>query len=355
MSSSLQTPDLVNLNLVPYIPYNFFYPKKHFLLEAKNLIYYDYRNWSSCTIYGIAADKNLSYKRYGLDNTTETKKWTLVKQCPRITSWLKNQNLFTINRARIWKIQPGEKSNLHKDHENSHVKNLIIPLNNPKGFVSKVNNVYVNFKTPVIYNNGLLHSFENKGKYPRYSIIINVNNYIADKPKTIKIHPKNVFTISFETFKNFLYENKHIDKEHYKTFRPYCRYLDRYVSKLDDPFYEFYGLFDANDLIGVTSIQEWQDNELFKNRVFRYRYIYIKKQYRGQDLGWKFLNYVCKFPLFAYAKSNHIQWCLNKNFKKILNPTNDGHQFLLLNRDVKISLYEKNLSLQKKDINELIE
>lgn len=166
--------------------------------------------------------------------------------------------------------------------------------------------------------------------------------------------PKNVFTISFETFKNFLYENNHIDKKQYENFRPYCRYLDKYVSKLENPFYEFYGLFDANDLIGVTSIQEWQDNELFKEKVFRYRYIYIKKQYRGQDLAWKFLTYVCKFPLFAYAKDSHIQWCVNKNFKKILNPTLDGHQFLLLDGESKESLFEKNFNLQAKDINELI-
>lgn len=337
---------MFDLDLVPYIPYNFSYPKEQFFLEAKNLIYYNYRNWSSCTIYGLAADKNLSYKRYGLDSNTKTKKWTLEKECPTITSWLKNQTLFTINRARIWKVLPGENSSLHKDHENSHIKNLIIPLNNPKGFTSQVSNVNVNFKTPVIYNNGLLHYFENKGKKPRYSIIINVNNFNVNQQKKIEPNPKNVYTISFETYKNFLYENNHIDKEHYENFQPYCRCLDKYYSNLENPFYEFYGLFDGNYLIGVTSIQEWQDNELFKEKVFRYRYIYIKKEYRGQNLAWKFLTYVCKFPLFAYAKDTHIQWCLNRNFKKISNPTLDGHQFLYLEGENKKSLFEKNLNLQ---------
>ena len=57
---------------------------------------YKYREWHSCTLYGLSPEK-LSNKNYGLDESA-TKQWFFEDQCSTIISWIKTQKYFIADR-----------------------------------------------------------------------------------------------------------------------------------------------------------------------------------------------------------------------------------------------------------------
>ena len=332
-----------NLEYVPYIPFLINFDKEKFLDEVKTLPTYDYRTWHSCTLYGLSPEKNLSNKNYGLDDTAK-KQWFFEDQCPTIINWLKSQKYFIADRVRVWKVHPGEIGAPHIDASSPHINNLIIPINNPTGFKSIVNNCHVPMDHPVIYNNFLEHSFTNNSLNDRWSLIIRVKEWINNKTlikeRAIKTIEKNIGDvdensireIQWETFVKFLFSRSHITLDHVQRMSEYCGNLGALKSKNKSPKYNHYGLFDNTELIGVTSIQEFSDFIHLPDDAVRYRYLYVDEEYRGNDLAYKMLNYLVPTkPLFGYAKNTHIPWCLKHGFKPIFEVDETGHQFMLRN------------------------
>lgn len=318
-----------NLEYVPYIPLLIDFDRDKFYNEVQTLPMYDYRQWHSCTIYGLSPEKNYSNKNYGLDSSA-TKQWFFQDQCPTIIDWLKTQQHFTMDRVRVWKVAPGEIGEPHSDATSPHTNNIIIPINNPDGFVSKVKECIVPMDNPVVYNNFLEHSFINNSKHNRWSLIIRVKEWIDSNKKHIEINESTVRTIEWETFVKFLFSRSHITLEHVQGMSEYCGKLGIFKSKNKSPKYTHYGLFDDNKLIGVTSIQEFSDFVYLPNDSVRYRYLYVDEEYRGNDLAYKMLNYlVPSGPLFGYAKNSHIPWCLKHGFEPITDVDSTGHQFML--------------------------
>ena len=318
-----------NLKYVPYIPFLINFDKQEFLKEVQSLPMYDYRDWHSCTIYGLSPEKNLSNKNYGLDETAP-KKWFFENKCPTIINWLKTQRYFIPDRVRVWQVAPGEIGKPHTDATEPHDKNLIIPINNPLGFKSYICDHLVPMEFPVIYNNYLEHSFKNASISDRWSIIVRVKEWINDNQEVVNIDDKSVREIKWDTFVKFLFNKSHITIDHIKKMNEYCEVLGSFKSKNKSPKYNHYGLYKDNTLIGVTSIQEFSDFVYLPKDAVRYRYLYIDEKYRGNDLAYKLLSYlVPDKPLFGYAKNNHITWCEKHGFEAITAVDNTGHQFML--------------------------
>tara|TARA_Y100000114_G_C11761206_1_gene329851 strand:+ start:1933 stop:2901 length:969 start_codon:yes stop_codon:yes gene_type:complete len=320
----------MNLQYIPYIPLLINFDKKSFLNEVKRLPMYKYREWHSCTLYGLSPEKNLSNKHYGFDESSE-KNWFFEKECPVIIHWLKSQKYFSIDRARVWKVSPGEIGKPHTDTSKPTQKNLIIPIYTPKGFESKVCGLKVPMETPVVYNNYLEHSFENASNEDRWSLIIKVNKWMSKSlTQNVQISKKNVKEINWETFVKFLICKNHVTFAHMQQTKQYCAKLGELKSKNLNPQYTHWGLFDDTKLIGVTSIQDFTDLNFLPNNAKRYRYLYIDETYRGNNLGYKLLQYlVPNDPLFGYAKEDHISWCYKHGFKPLLEKDESQHQFML--------------------------
>ena len=319
----------INLQYVPYIPMLIDFDRNKFLKEVQTLPMYDYRDWHSCTIYGLSPEKNLSNKNYGLDSTAQSQ-WFFEDQCPIIINWLKSQKYFIADRIRVWKVAPNEIGKPHTDASSPHVNNLIIPINNPIGFKSIVNGCAVPMDNPVIYNNFLEHSFVNNSKENRWSLMVRVKEWINNKQEEIVVDSNTVKEIQWETFVKFLFNKSHITLDHIKLMNEYCETLGQFTSKNKKPNYNHYGLYHDNELIGVTSIQEFSDYAYLPDNAVRYRYLYIDEKHRGNDLAYKLISYlVPDKPLFGYAKDTHIEWCIKHGFEAITPQDETGHQFML--------------------------
>lgn len=136
--------------------------------------------------------------------------------------------------------------------------------------------------------------------------------------------------IVWETYIDYLNLHNHFNDSH--TRSPYCSTLGPYKSTSINPKYKFYGLFDKKNLIGVTSLQEF-DHRVIPQNSIRYRVLRINKEYRGRDLGWHFLSkclsYWNKIFIFGYIAKHHIPWAKKHNFKRLDNPTDDGHVLMI--------------------------
>jgi hypothetical protein len=135
--------------------------------------------------------------------------------------------------------------------------------------------------------------------------------------------------ISWEDYILYIVEHNHFN---ISTKNQYVKTLGPYKSTTINPKYKFYGIIDNNDIVGVTSLQEFDHHLLPKNSL-RYRVLRINKEYRGQNLGWDFLKncfseWLDKEFIFGYIAYYHIQWALKHHFKILDNPTKDCHTLM---------------------------
>lgn len=329
---------MVNLDLVPYIPLNIDYPKQEMLKEITSLEHFSYREWSSITLYGLAPDKNLSYRHYKVDPETTERNWFFHQQCPTTINWLQTQKYFIPDRIRAWRVEPGQRAPVHVDANTSHDKNLILPLNHPDGFWSNIDRYPVPFdQGAVVYNNALPHEFGNDSTETRHTLIIRVKEWLSSSSSmSIPVDRTSVKEISWETFIMFLYRSNHVTFEHMRSTKEYCGYLSNLKSIVDNPKYKFYGLFDTNDLVGVTSLCEFWDGHVIPKDTLRYRFIFLNPEYRKNGLAGKLLHYVKNLPewrdykrLFGYAKESHVAWCKSQGFDVLKEDIENKHTFMV--------------------------
>jgi GNAT superfamily N-acetyltransferase len=130
--------------------------------------------------------------------------------------------------------------------------------------------------------------------------------------------------ISFDQCKEYWIEVDHFEDPKKKILE-YVKTLGPFVTDLEDPQRQAYGLFDNDELIGVTQLVRWSDEWV------RYRTINIRKSYRGRSLGallikeaydrdWSHMPY-----LFGWTKKSHVDWALKNDFSFINDDWVDDH------------------------------
>lgn len=124
----------------------------------------------------------------------------------------------------------------------------------------------------------------------------------------------NINKISFSEIKSFWIREKHFNNVHKKTINEKIDSLGPYKCEIENPKIQAYGLFDADNLIGVTQIQEW------KNDTVRWRTNNIIPSYRGNDLAWFLLRNVVKDDwsdfkmLFGWFRESAYGWAPKHGF-----------------------------------------
>lgn len=120
--------------------------------------------------------------------------------------------------------------------------------------------------------------------------------------------------IDFETIKDYWIEVNHFNNEPNKVIKEVARRLGPHKIGYDDPKRICYGLYDSDNLIGVTQLVQWQPG------LVRYRTINVRELYRGKDLGWALLETAWNLDwkgsgkLFGWIRGSHYKWALDHGF-----------------------------------------
>lgn len=129
--------------------------------------------------------------------------------------------------------------------------------------------------------------------------------------------------IDFNTLKLYWKEVQHFDANH--EIKDVIKVLGAHITPYSNPKRICYGLYTSNTLVGATQLVQWNKG------VVRYRTINIRKQYRGNDLGWFLLENAYKLDwtdnnsLFGWVKLTHFDWARQHGFVEIDNNWTDGH------------------------------
>jgi hypothetical protein len=130
--------------------------------------------------------------------------------------------------------------------------------------------------------------------------------------------------IDFETIKQFWIDVNHFNEPDKKIVEIIKR-LGKHRTFITNPKRISYGLFNNNNLIGVTHLVRWSDTHV------RYRTLHILKEYRGNDLGWYLLKAAYKKDwqgegnLFGWIRNTHYLWAKNHGFVDIDSTWTDNH------------------------------
>jgi len=127
--------------------------------------------------------------------------------------------------------------------------------------------------------------------------------------------------IPFDVLKQYWIEVDHFRNPD-KKIREVVRVLGPYECTIEDPRRESYGLFQGDDLIGVTHLVQWDD------RWLRYRTLNIRESHQGpEDLGWILLRRAIDQDwrdwkadgryLFGWIRRHHVPWSLAHGFEQI--------------------------------------
>lgn len=129
--------------------------------------------------------------------------------------------------------------------------------------------------------------------------------------------------IDFKTLKDYWIEVGHFHPD--QNIPELVKNLGHHRTIYDNPERISYGLYDNNYLIGGTQLVRWNEDRI------RYRTINIRKEYRGQGLGWFLLvsaynlHWKGKGNLFGWIKDTHYTWALNHGFVDIDNNWSNNH------------------------------
>jgi len=135
---------------------------------------------------------------------------------------------------------------------------------------------------------------------------------------------KTVEHIDFETLKNYWIEVDHF-KDPNKRIVEVIKYLGPHTTPFINPRRIAYGLYDSDRLIGATQIVQWTNSHV------RYRTLNIRKEYRGQDLGWYLLNTAYKQDwqgrgkLFGWIRDSHYTWAKSHDFTELDHTWTENH------------------------------
>lgn len=132
----------------------------------------------------------------------------------------------------------------------------------------------------------------------------------------------NFKKIDFLILKNYWIEVDHF-KDPNKNILDWVETLGHFKTNLINPKRIAYGVYNNDILIGGTQLVQWSDHWI------RYRTINVRKEYRGNDIGWKLLKFGLKDwsdnYLFGWVKQDHFKWAIEHEFKPIDNIWNDNH------------------------------
>lgn len=117
--------------------------------------------------------------------------------------------------------------------------------------------------------------------------------------------------IDFETIVEFWKEQEHFHPR--KKFVEKLGWLGLNICHLKNPITQAYGLYLEGELISATQIQVWDNNTI------RWRTINVKEEYRGDNLGWKFLSNVLQDwkeydVVFGWVRENIYEWAIKNGF-----------------------------------------
>lgn len=130
--------------------------------------------------------------------------------------------------------------------------------------------------------------------------------------------------ITFETIKQYWIEVNHFNDPNKKIVE-IIKKLGPYSTTYSDPRRISYGLFDKDRLIGVTHLVQWTENQV------RYRTLNVRKEYRGNNLGWFLLENSYKKDwqgcgnLFGWIRDTHYNWAKLHNFIEVDYQWHDKH------------------------------
>lgn len=137
-----------------------------------------------------------------------------------------------------------------------------------------------------------------------------------------------VARIPFEDLKSYWIEVDHF-KERDKKIREVVRRLGPYKSAITDPRRFSYGLFEEQELAGVTHLVQWSDT------LLRYRTLNIRKAHRGKDLGSLLLRSAIDMDwrdwksgdryLIGWVRRDHLAWVCAHGFKPYDGQWQDDH------------------------------
>jgi len=130
--------------------------------------------------------------------------------------------------------------------------------------------------------------------------------------------------IDFETLKKWWIKTDHF-KVPDKQYNRIVTKLGPYRSLITEPRVFEYGLFDGEKHIGVTQLQEWDEETV------RWRTINVLPEYRGEDLAWFMLREAWKkdwqeYPYFmGWFVMQYVPWTEKYGFKRFddKEPYND--------------------------------
>ncbi len=135
----------------------------------------------------------------------------------------------------------------------------------------------------------------------------------------------DVARISFSVLKSYWIEVDHF-KDPHKKIREVVRRLGPYESVTLDPRRFSYGLYDNEELVGVTHLVQWSDH------LVRYRTLNVRHSHRGRDLGAFLLKSAIKLDwlpsdhdLFGWIRREHQPWAINHGFKPLDGTWHDDH------------------------------
>jgi N-acetylglutamate synthase-like GNAT family acetyltransferase len=135
----------------------------------------------------------------------------------------------------------------------------------------------------------------------------------------------NVSRISFDELKSYWIEVDHF-KVPNKKIREVVRQLGPYKCEMTDPRRFSYGLYDGEELVGVTHLVQWSD------QLVRYRTLNVRRSHRGRGLGsflltcainmdWKSSDH----DLFGWIRRDHQAWAKIHGFKPLDGSWHDNH------------------------------
>ena len=130
--------------------------------------------------------------------------------------------------------------------------------------------------------------------------------------------------ISFDYIKEYWIEVDHF-KDPNKKIVEVIKTLGNHVTPFSDPRRISYGLFDNNYMIGATHLVQWTED------LVRYRTLNIRKEYRGNDLGWHLLSeawtmdWIGYKTLYGYIRDTHVPWATKHGFQYYDDEYVDNH------------------------------
>ncbi len=138
----------------------------------------------------------------------------------------------------------------------------------------------------------------------------------------------DVTLISFDDLKSYWVEVDHFGNPD-KKIREVVRRLGPYESAITDPRRASYGLFDGEQLVGVTPLVQWNDSWV------RYRTLNVSRTHRGRDLGWFLLRSAIDTDwrdwkaadkyVFGWVRRDHQAWSIAHDFKPFDGRWHDNH------------------------------